>query len=197
MTDEGLNGVDIHVANDSPEPLGGWLRVALYRLGEHKVAEADRPITLAEHQASTFGVEEVLGRFVDAACAYRFGPPGHDLIVASLHRSRGDVPFAQSFRFPAGRPTRTVPITEMGIAAEARLLSDGVIDVLLRSQRFAWGTRLTAPGFKPSDAYFGIEPGGQRRLRLMPLRGGERPFEAILTAVNADGHLPIAIGSSI
>jgi hypothetical protein len=119
-----------------------------------------------------------------------------DLIIASLHRSRGDVPFAQSFHFPAGRMAHKVPITGMGIAAESRVLSDGVIDVLLRSQRFAWGTRVTASGFRPCDAYFGVEPGGRRNLRLMPIRARQSASEAIGTAVNADGHLPIAIGRS-
>ena len=38
-TDEGLNGIDIHVANDGPSPLMGWLRVALYRMGEQRVQE--------------------------------------------------------------------------------------------------------------------------------------------------------------
>ena len=32
-TDEGLNGIDIHVANDLPASLEAWLRVAIYRNG--------------------------------------------------------------------------------------------------------------------------------------------------------------------
>ena len=40
MTDEGLEGVGVHVANDGPEPLAARLRVALYRDGEQPVGEA-------------------------------------------------------------------------------------------------------------------------------------------------------------
>src|SRR5579864_8805146 len=54
-TDEGLNGIDIHVANDRSEPLEASLRVALYRFGERRVMESDRPIILAAHQTMTLG----------------------------------------------------------------------------------------------------------------------------------------------
>jgi len=193
-TDEGLNGVDIHVANDRPEPLAAWLRMALYRLGEHKVAEADLALTIAPHTTSTFGLEQILGRFADAACAYRFGPPGHDLIVASLHRRRDDIPFAQSFRFPAGRTTQKNSIADAGITAEPKLLANGAVEILLRSLRFVWGARVAAPGFEADEAWFGIEPGVQRRLVLTPLHGASLPQNVVLTALNLGGPLLIAIG---
>jgi beta-mannosidase len=75
-TDEGLNGIDIHVANDGSAPLEAWLRVALYRLGEQRVQESDVPIKIPGRTARTFGVEHILGRFADASYAYRFGAPG-------------------------------------------------------------------------------------------------------------------------
>jgi beta-mannosidase len=195
-TDEGLNGVDIHVANDGPKPLAAWLRVAFYRLGEHKVAEADLAVTLPAHATSTFGLEQVFGRFIDAACAYRFGPPGHDLIVASLHQRRDSIPFAQSFRFPAGRTTQKTPIADLSITAESKVPPSGAIEILLHSRRLVWGTRVVAPGFQPDDAWFGIEPGGQRRVVLTPLRAQALPQNAVVTAVNADGQLLIALGES-
>jgi beta-mannosidase len=194
MTDEGLNGIDIHVVNDRPAPLAAWIRVALYRLGEHKVAEADLGISIAPHSASTLGLEEILGRFTDAACAYHFGPPGHDLIVASLHRRRGDIPFAQSFRFPAGRAVQKHSIADLGITAEPQSLACGAIEIVLRSQRLVWGARVAAPGLEADEAWFGIEPGGQRRLVLTPLRGQLPPENAVLTALNVDGRLLIALG---
>jgi len=195
-TDEGLNGIDIHVANDRPEPLAAWLRMALYRLGEHKVAEADRTVTIAPHTTSSFGLEQILGRFTDAACAYRFGPTGHDLIVASLHQRRDDIPFAQSFRFPAGRSAQRNAISDVGITTEAKILANGAIEILIRSRRLVWGARLAAPGFQPHEAWFGIEPGGQRRVVLTPLDNQVPPANAVLAALNIDGRLLIALGGS-
>jgi len=191
-TDEGLNGVDIHVANDRSAAVDAWLRVALYRR-DRQVAESDLAIAIPKHQALTFSVEQILGSFVDAACAYRFGPPGHDVIVASLHLNRGDLPLAQSFRFPAGRTTQSAPISDLGMAVQAHVLADGTIDVLLSSLRLAWGVRVAAPGFMPDDAYFGVEPSGKRRIVLSPLQLGEAPASIAVTAMNAEGRFAVAV----
>jgi beta-mannosidase len=189
MTDEGLNGIDVHAANDGPVALEARVRVALYRLGEDKVAESARNITIAPHQAVTVGVEEILGRFMDASYAYRFGPPGHDLIVSSLYASDADIPLAQSFRFPAGQTAHRIPIAELGIAAESHALSDGAVEILLTSKRFAWGVRIGSQGFLADDAYFGIEPGAERRVVLTPIHEQESLPKPVLTAVNAEGRL--------
>ena len=79
MTDEGLGGIAVHVANDRPEPLAARLRVALYRDGEHPVGDIVVAIELPAHGSAERNVEAVLGRFVDASWAYRFGPPAQDV----------------------------------------------------------------------------------------------------------------------
>ncbi len=195
-TDEGLDGVDVHVANDSGAEFRAWLRVALYARGEQKVHEADREIALDPHSGLTLGGEEILGRFVDASCAYRFGPAGHDLIVVSLHTRRDESAFAQSFRFPGGRSTLPIPIDELGIASQANLRADGSIEVLLSSRRFANGVRVVAAGMRPDDSYFGIEPGGLRRLVLTPAAPGMASGSLFVTAVNAEGRISIPVGSA-
>ena len=192
-TDEGLNGVDIHIANDSDARRKAWLRVALYRNGERKISESERLIAIPGHTTLTFGVEEILGRFVDAAYAYRFGPPGHDLIAASLHADRCDVPFAQAFRSPVGRSAERRPIDELGIVVDARFLDDGTIEILFVARRFAYGVRASARGWTPDDAYFGIEPGVTRRILLRPLLPSHASANITVTAINAEGRLSVAM----
>lgn len=192
-TDEGLNGIDVHIANDGPYAVEAWLRAALYRRGEQQVAQAEQSVTIPAHGALTFGLEQLLGRFVDAACAFRFGPPGHDVVAASLHSVRGEPPFAQSFRFPAGRTMERKPMAELGMTGRAKTLGDGSVEVVLSSRRFAWGVRIEAPGVLPDDAYFGIEPGGSRRILLVSTRPGEMPASLGVSAVNAEGRLPVEI----
>ena len=189
-TDEGLNGIDIHVANDLPQPLEAWLRVALYKNYEHKTGQAERAISIPPRATVRFGVEQILAKFVDVSYAYRFGPPAQDLIAASLHRERGDCPFAQAFRFPAGRTAQRVPISDLGIAAESKRRSDGSIDLLLTARKFANGVRVVAPNTIPSDSYFGIEPGGMRTVTLNPISAAP-PRAITLTAINAEGRVSI------
>jgi beta-mannosidase len=84
LVDEGLNGLDVHVANDRPEPLRGTLEVALLRddgtPGESSAVEVSVPA----HGHHVTGVEAALGRFADASYAYRFGPPPHAGVRAVL-----------------------------------------------------------------------------------------------------------------
>jgi beta-mannosidase len=193
MTDEGLNGIDIHIANDGAEAIEARLRVAVYRRGEQRVAEAERAVTVPAHGALRLGVEQILGRFMDAAYAFRFGPPGHNLVAASLFAHSGEAPFSQAFRFPTGPSVERIPIHEAGITGRAIALPDGRIEVTLNSRRFAWGVRIEAPGFLTDDAYFGIEPGCSRRVTLSPTAPASAPARIWVTAANAEERLPLAI----
>ena len=140
-----------------------------------------------------YGVEYILGRFADAAYAYRFGPPGHDVVVASLYTSDYAIPLAQAFRFPVGRPLGRAPIASLGLHAQAAPCGDGVIEVELRSRALAWGVRITAAGFTADDMYFHLEPGVSRRVAFTPAYAGATFSGATLTAANAEGRLPIPL----
>ena len=192
-TNEGLNGIDIHVSNDGPEPIDVRLRVALYQSGKRRIAESCTAAAIGSHKTQTYHLEQILGRFIDASYAYRFGPSGHDLVAVSLYNSHTDIPFAQSFRFPVDRTTQRTPISELGLTGETQVLADGSIELLLSACRFAWGVRVAAPGFLPDDAYFGIEPGCQRRVVLNSLRSGHAPERTVVTAINAEGYVQIPV----
>lgn len=86
-----------------------------------------------------------------------------------------------------------IPIQDLGISAQGRVMPDGTIEMVVSSRRFLWGVRAAIPGWRPDDAYFGIEPGGKRRVIFRQLRNAKIPSSITLTAVNAEGHLAIAI----
>lgn len=191
-TDEGLDGIDIHVANDAAVPVDARLRVALYRDGERKVGEGSMHIALPAHGAACYGAEYVLGRFTDAAYAYKFGPPGHDAVVASLYVTDYTVPFAQAFRFPVGRP---VGRASLAMAAAAYAGADECFELRVKSRALAFGVRVVAPGFLPEDNYFHLEPGVERRVKLKPLTPGTKFTGASLIAVNAEGRVVAALAA--
>ena len=164
MTDEGLNGINVHVANDGQQPLLSRLRLALYQDGEILVGEADESLEVAPHSVSERSVEAILGRFVDVAYAYRFGPPQQDLVVASLEQENSLL--GQAFRFPVGRPQKRESAARLGLHATASEGCDGKIEVTLRTRRIVYGVRLASSGSVPNEDCFSIEP-GQSRTVLM------------------------------
>jgi beta-mannosidase len=183
-TDEGVNGVTIHVANDRSTTLTGRLRVALYRELEAKVAEVDERLELEPHGSAQRTVEGMLGRFVDAAWAYRFGPPAQDAIVVSLYAD-DDSPelVSQAFRFPAGLPTRRESSSQLGLGVTVSE-SAGEYTVTVRCRQLAYGVRVDTPGFVPGDDAFSVEPGGERVIRLRALDRERTLDGGTVTALN-------------
>jgi beta-mannosidase len=193
--DEGLGGIVAHVANDTPAPLIASLRVALYRDRELRVEEAVTPLVLEPHSQCERDVEAMIGHFVDAAWAYRFGPPAQDAIVVSLERDAGGVSetICQAVRFPAGRPLERESPERLGLALEATSLPDGDIRLELASRRLAYGVHIDAPGFLPSDDGFFVEPSGAHSLTLRST-GRDGSLDSVkVGAVNMDGHLELAL----
>ena len=187
-TDEGLDGVVAHVANDGPEGVALTLRVALYRDRETLVDEVVRELCLAPHTSESHNVESLLGRFVDAAWAYRFGPPAQDLIVLSLEDRSGREPrlVSQAVRHPAGRPLALETAATLGLSAEVD--RDRLV---LRSRRYVHGVRVAIEGHRPDDDCFALEPG---RVRTVALRAGAADAPAPrgqLTALNLRGTLAV------
>ncbi len=187
-TDEGLGGIAVHVANDRPEQLTATLRVALYRDGELPVERALLPIALAPHAVSSFDLEQLVGRFVDAGWAYRFGPPAQDVIVASLEHEGSLV--SQAFRFPAGRPLS--PERPAALGLEAGLASNGD-DWWLRieSRRVVNCVRLHVPRYVPADDCFSLEPGGSREVRLRRVGADVAAPSVTITALNLHGGVRV------
>lgn len=196
MTDEGLNGVDIHIANDRDIALETTLRVALYRNGEHKVQERSVAVAVPCHASQTFGLESILGHFVDASYAYSFGPPGYDVAVASLHSNPSGELLAQSFFQPAGRRANRVPISELGLSGKAICRPHGTVEVAISARRFAYGVRLSAPGYLAEDAYFGMEPGIERKIIITPTSSAKTPVRITIAAANTEGTFSISTESS-
>jgi beta-mannosidase len=187
-TDEGLNGIAVHVANDGPEPLRCDLRVALLGGAEHLVADGRTALEVPPHTTVERDLEEVLGHFADAAYAYRFGPPAHDVVLAALERD-GAV-LAQALRFPAGRPVTPQPADALG--ARAWIEGGGVAPrLVIESRVLLYGVRLHLPGWRADDDAFHVVPGERRELPLTPVAADAVPPAGELSALNLDGRLPV------
>jgi beta-mannosidase len=196
--DEGLRGVAVHAANDGPDELRASLRVALYTRGEHRVEEACSGVALEPHSQQEWNVEALLGRFVDAAWAYRFGPGEQSAIVASLEAA--DAPpgearlLSQAMRFPSGRPLELEPREHLGLTATALPLSGGDVRVTLTSRRLAYGVRFHTPGFAPSEDDLSIEPGHERHVVLRRHAAGSPTGSGMLSALNMIERIDVDLG---
>lgn len=188
FVDEGLNGLALHMANDTRAPIVATLRLSLYRDEELLVDEVETTVQLDPHSVREDDVEALLGRFVDIGFTYRFGEPQQDTVVATLVRDDRDL--AKAFFKPAGIEGRGRGTAgELGLQVETQ--RDGaVLDVRLRATRVVHGVRLEAAGAELDDDGFDLEPGRWRTVRMAPFDG-----ETVrLTALNLVGphEVPVA-----
>jgi beta-mannosidase len=183
MTDEGQNGVAVHVANEMPALLDGRLRVVLYS-GSRVVDEAGEGVRLEPRSVVERRVEGMLGRWVDASYAFRFGPPAVDVIVASLEDSGGG-PLSQAIFFPSQRPPAETA-EELGLTAR---WVPGAVEV--SADRLVHGVRILAEGWEAEDDAFAVAPGAVRSVGLQSLEPGRAWEGGHVTAVNLRGSLRI------
>ena len=186
ISDEGGSGLYLHVNNECPRPLAANLEVRLYRSGEVSVGTARRALTLAGHDAQEIAAGALFEGFLDLSYAYRFGPPQHDLAVATLIDDSG-VQLAQAFHFVQG--LSAMRELDIGLTASADATCG---EVKISTRRFAQSVWIEADGFIAEDAYFHLAPGSERTVRLQRSpHDPQKPLRGRVHALNA--HTPAKI----
>jgi beta-mannosidase len=181
VTDEGTNGLSLHCANDSPQPLSGQLQLELFKSSESVGRPVTRSVSIEARSVLELNATQLFDGFVDLSYVYRFGPPSYDVLrVAFVSQPGGDS--LEAFHFPLGLPNAQL---DVGLSASARQLDDRV-EVDIASQSFAQAVHIEAPGYVPDDQYFHMAPRSRRTVRLRPRSGNViGPFEGTVHALNA------------
>jgi beta-mannosidase len=163
VSDEGLSGLEIHVVNDRPYAFEGTLRLAAYAEDGLRVENAEQAIVVAPRGAATISASALLGGFRDLTRAYRFGPPAHDVVVATL-ASPTDGSERDAFYFPLGsaRPR----LADIGLTAILEHGDPQQWRLTITSRLLAQWVAVDAPGYTPSDSWFHLAPGATRTILL-------------------------------
>ena len=164
ISDEGLNGLILHVFNDGPCAFEGQLGLQLLRHGQTQVAHSRHAVHIPPHASVELRADAMLQHFMDTSYAYRFGPPGHHAAVATLTESQRETVVSQAFHFPVGFDAMAAP--DLGLEATFTQLSDDGWGIELNTQQVAQFVRLDVPGCQPIDNYFHLAPGSARLIKL-------------------------------
>ena len=195
---EGLRGVEVHVANDRPEPLTGELTLRVLRDGALPLAETRQGVEVPGHGSWQADAETLLGRFLDLSWTYRFGPAEADLIVATLRDPDGRR-ISEATAFPVGRPLTPHSAAELGLRASVTAGPERM-SVRLGCARAVLGLRLAAEGWRAGEDLVDLLPGEDREIALVPeveradARSeppSETPPRVRLTALNLRGTLQL------
>jgi beta-mannosidase len=199
LTDEGLNGLRVHVLNDTAAAFSGRVELRLFADGERLVDSCSVSVDAPARGSAVLDAGEAFAGFRDISYAFRFGPPQHDLVVADLipdlvpdlvadlvaDGGSGEA-LATAFHLPLGqaRPLED----DVGLQVAVRRSSGGLsgpgdpgagVLIEIGTRRFAQWVSIEVPGFVPADSWFHLAPGAQRLVRLRPFEpyaAGAEPF---------------------
>jgi beta-mannosidase len=169
LTDEGTNGLSIHIVNETGVSLDLELEVACLRDGRQSVVSGRRDVSPGGRSRQKIACTDLFGAFFDTTYAFRFGPPSHDVTVARLRSLATGALVAEAFHFPLGRAKAFHPAIVEAVASQHQ--GEWVLDV--QADRFAQSVHIDVDGYRVEDDWFHLAPGIARRLKLTPLGAAE------------------------
>jgi beta-mannosidase len=184
FTDEGVNGLGLHVVADSPEPWIGSLRLSLYLHGEVEGDSVTTDVKVVDGHAS-IDTGTIFGGFRDLNYAHKFAPPAYDVVAATLRETDGTV-LSRAFFLP-GQGLRAVE-PDLGLRAVAAPGQGATWTVTVSTNRFAQWVSFDVAGWIPDDSWFHLTPDMPASIRLRPTNDAGEPPRGRVVAVNAVQH---------
>ncbi|MEQ1409082.1 glycoside hydrolase family 2 protein [Neorhizobium sp. Rsf11] len=167
FADEGTNGLDLHLLNETGGTLPVVLEVTCLRDGRIPVVSGRRELTLPARGSESLACVDLFGAFFDANYAYRFGPPSHDVTVARLKHAETSELIAEAFHFPLGRAKA---LHDAGFSTSLEE-DDGAFWLQLSTDCFAQSVSIDALGYRAGDNWFHLAPNAPKRVQLEALPG--------------------------
>jgi beta-mannosidase len=181
ITDEGVNGLAVHVLNETAAPLAGELRLAVFGAEPGPLIDVRRAIDVPVRGALELSAFELIGRFFDVAYAYRFGPRAHAAVAAQLIAPDGAVISEACHLLGPPVAGEGAVAAELGEDAEGWRLT-------LTAERLQPYVHIADAAFRPSDDGFVLLPGEPKTVRLS---GRQQP-----SAGRPEGEL-LALGGGV
>ncbi|WP_405023220.1 glycosyl hydrolase 2 galactose-binding domain-containing protein [Mesorhizobium sp. BE184] len=172
LSDEGTNGVDVHVLNETAAARELRIELVCLRDGSVPVVRGESIVTLAARQGMTLPATQIFGAFFDTNYAFRFGPPSHDVTVARLKDAQTGAVISEAFHFPLGR---AAALGNTEVSVELSEDSEGWL-LTLSASHLAQGVQIDAPGFSAGDNWFNLAPHEPRLVRFSRRSSEAKPF---------------------
>lgn len=187
ITDESINGLDIHIINESPEPLEAKLTMSIFNNGHISIAVACIDVELAAYTQSILKADSLLGHFYDLTYSYRFGPSKHNVI--SFELTKFEEVLCHEFYFPEA----SLPDLVDQSCVKVKAISIDENDILLEinSTKLLYAVSIEVDGYLPRDNFFHITPNSIKRVVLTLVDKLPKRFKCYLSAVNLNSDIRV------
>jgi beta-mannosidase len=181
MTDERVNGLAVHMVNDTAVAVVGTLELGLHTAA-HRVESASCPVDVPARGGTVVRADRLFDGFRDLSYAYCFGARTYELVTADLVGPTGDVVARAAFQ--PGGPARALD-PDVGRQATVGPVDGDAWLLRVSSRRFAQYVQVDVPGFAADDSWFHLPPGGERLVTLRPEPGHAPAPKGRVRALNS------------
>jgi beta-mannosidase len=164
ITDEGLNGLDLHLINETAAPLQAQLELVALRDGAVAAASATRSVELAPRSTQRVSAAECLGQFFDFTYAYRFGPRAHDVTIVTLRDISSGKVLSESFHLPE---RQALERHDLGLSVTPQATPEGW-QLVIEAQRFARFVHIADASYRAREDWFHLAPNRSITVALLP-----------------------------
>ena len=192
--DRGLNGLDLHVFNESPLVVEGFLVVRAIDGRGRSVLRGTERVTLDPHSTTVVPAERVLGRFADPTYAYRFGARPFDAVAAVLFREppadgTEDLGRALASALFVLEPEWSTH-TDGGLSVVDIARKDDLVEVTLEASELHRFIRVEAEGMEASHGYFDLAAGQRCSVTLRPESPTVWPSTGLVQSISLAAGVP-------
>ncbi len=182
LCDEGLNGLEIHVLNETAQPIEGRVHLRCLQNGRMVVAQGYQDVVVPARSSLSLEANAVLGAFFDTSYAYRFGAAAHDVTLVQWSMPENDPQEACHFITPTVPEPPDLQELDLGLSVELAQDATGWF-LLLSTQHLARCVQIEDETASPHDNFFHLSPFYPRKIRLsgdglIPPRGRIRALNS-------------------
>jgi beta-mannosidase len=167
ITDEGLDGLDVHLVNDTAHDIRARVELTCLRDGAVKVAGGSCEIILQAHSNHRINSGSLIGAFFDTAYAYRFGPRAHDTTHVRLTNADTGELLSEVFHLPNMSVSEC---RDVGLSVSLNKDENGWA-LNVSATRFARWVHVVDHHYYAELDWFHLAPDSTRRIPLVPRNG--------------------------
>ena len=180
LTDESLNGLDIHLVNELASSFEGTLKLQLIDHKGQIMLDHQQGLTLEPQQTKTLNLDQLLGQFYDVTYSYRFGPSKHRAVAVSLVKDDKIISDATYF------PENSEPQLDHQAALDIQIdrINEFEVQVALTSDRFLYAINIEIPHFLADDNFFNLTPNACKLIKFRQHAQYSGKFKGFLSSLS-------------
>lgn len=190
ITNESLNGLHLHVINDTAQNFTGELEVTLLNESSVAIGHVKSEVVASARSTVLIGLDQLLNTFYDTTYSYHFGPSKHSVVsVRLLNKEGGELNSAYYF------PNKEAPRLEENSGVMAELTESGEERYLLKlsCEKFLYSVNIDMPGFIPDDNYFHLLPGTTKCVEVVKTGDHQKPAKGYVSALNISEDIRVKV----